>query len=88
MSSHPSYGSSFSFHFSEWNLKANGAEAADGDSLSYLDMMERSMLEERRRQRERAIMEEGKALWQAKKRDQLEVEIREQEEVDLLKFSF
>lgn len=41
------------------------------------------MLEERRRQRERAIMEEGKALWQAKKRDQLEVEIREQEEVGL-----
>ena len=43
--------------------------------------MERSMVEERRRQRERAIMEEGRALWQNKKREQLELEIREQEEV-------
>ena len=43
--------------------------------------MERSMMEERRRQRERAIMEEGRNLWQAKKRDQLETELREQEEV-------
>ena len=65
----------------EWNLKPSGAEAIDGDSLSYMDMMERSMVEERRRQRERAIMEEGRALWQNKKREQLELEIREQEEV-------
>ena len=41
------------------------------------------MVEERRRQRERTIMEEGRALWAAKKRDQLEVEIREQEQVRL-----
>ena len=53
----------------------------DGDSLSYLDMMERSIQEERRRERERNIMEEGKALWQQKKQEQLEVEIRDQEEV-------
>ena len=65
----------------EWALKPSGAEALDGDSLSYQDMMERSMVEERRRQRERQIMEEAKALWQAKKRDQLELEIKEQEEV-------
>ena len=33
------------------------------------------------RERERAIMEEGRSLWQNKKREQLEQEIREQEEV-------
>ena len=32
----------------------------DGDSLSYLDMMERSSQEERRRERERQLMDEGK----------------------------
>jgi hypothetical protein len=53
----------------------------DGDSLSYMDMMERSIVEEKRRQRERIIMQEGQALWQAKKHDQLELEIKEQEEV-------
>ena len=58
----------------------------DGDSLSYLDMMERSIQEERRRERERNIMEEGKALWQQKKQEQLEVEIRDQEEVQLGQF--
>jgi len=51
----------------EWNLKPSGTEALDGDSLSYTDMMERAMLEERRRERERAIMEEGRSLWQNKK---------------------
>jgi len=65
----------------EWNLKPSGTEALDGDSLSYTDMMERAMLEERRRERERAIMEEGRSLWQNKKREQLEQEIREQEEI-------
>ena len=54
---------------------------ADGDSLSYVDMMERSMAEERRRTRERAIMDEGRTLWQNKKREQLEQEIRDVEEV-------
>ena len=58
----------------------------DGDSLSYLDMMERSIQEERRRERERNIMEEGKALWQQKKQEQLEVEIKDQEEVQLGQF--
>ena len=33
------------------------------------------------RERERGIMEEGRSLWQNKKREQLEQEIREQEEV-------
>ena len=55
----------------------------DGDSLSYQDMMERSMQEERRRQRERAIMEEGRAMWQQKKREQFELEVKEQDEVRL-----
>lgn len=63
----------------EWVLKT-GADM-DGDSLSYVDMMERSSVEERRRQRERAIMEEGKALWMAKKGEQLELELREQEQI-------
>ena len=58
----------------------------DGDSLSYQDMMERSMNEERRRQRERTIMEEGRAMWQQKKREQFELELKEQDEV-FLKFS-
>ena len=53
----------------------------DGDSLSYLDMMERSIQEERRRERERQIMDEGKQLWQLKKQEQLETEIKDQEEV-------
>ena len=68
-----------SFSFTEWNLKP-GMEV-DGDSLSYQDMMERSMQEERRRQRERAIMEEGRAMWQQKKREQFELEVKEQDEV-------
>ena len=44
-------------------------------------MMERSSAEERRRQRERKMMEEGKALWKAKKNEELELELRDQEEV-------
>ena len=44
-------------------------------------MMERSVLEERRRERERNIMQEGKALWLQKKQEQLEVELKEQEDV-------
>lgn len=39
------------------------------------------MVEERRRQRERAIMEEGKNLWMQKKQEQLDVELRDQEEL-------
>jgi len=52
--------------------------------LSYLDMMERHSAEERRRMREREIMEEGKALWLAKKNGELELEQREQEQVKIL----
>ena len=55
----------------------------DGESLAYQDLIERSMLEEKRRQRERGIMEEGRALWQNKKREELEREIRDVEEVSL-----
>ena len=47
-------------------------------------MMERSVLEERRRERERNIMQEGKALWLQKKQEQLEVELREQEDVSIV----
>ena len=66
------------FPIVEWNLKPT---ELDGDSLSYNDMMERSVLEERRRERERNIMQEGKALWLQKKQEQLEVELKEQEDV-------
>ena len=44
-------------------------------------MMERHSAEERRRLREREIMEEGRALWMAKKNEELELEHREQEQV-------
>ena len=56
--------------------------------MSYLDMMERHSAEERRRAREREIMEEGKALWMAKKNEELELEHRDQEQVRItLSFS-
>ena len=63
----------------EWNLKPGGYP--DGDSLAYQDLVERGMLAEKRRQHEKAIMEEGRALWQNKKRNELESEIRDIEEV-------
>ena len=64
----------------DWVLRTDNS--VDGDTcLSYLDMMERSSAEERRRQRERKMMEEGKALWKAKKNEELELELRDQEEV-------
>ena len=71
----------FFFPIVEWNLKPT---ELDGDSLSYNDMMERSVLEERRRERERNIMQEGKALWLQKKQEQLEVELKEQEDVSII----
>ena len=46
------------FLLADWVLRQD--TAIDGDSLSYLDMMERSTAEEARRERERVIMEEGK----------------------------
>ena len=66
--------------FPDWVLKVDSG--LDGDSLSYMDMMERHSAEERRRLRERDIMEEGRALWMAKKNEELELEHREQEQVD------
>eukprot|EP00094_Tigriopus_californicus_P007475 TCALIF_07197-PA protein Name:"Protein of unknown function" AED:0.23 eAED:0.23 QI:0/0.6/0.33/1/0.6/0.5/6/0/258 len=51
------------------------------DMTSYVDMMERNSAEERRRQRERIMMEEGKALWRAKKSEDLEMELKEQEQI-------
>ena len=43
--------------FADWVLKTE--QSVIGDSLSYLDMMERTNMEENRRARERQIMEEG-----------------------------
>lgn len=53
----------------------------DGNSLSYVDMMERSALEEQRREREKVMMEEGKTLWKAKKEGDLQMELKDQEQV-------
>ncbi len=53
----------------------------DGDSLSYMDMMERSVAEEARRARERTIMEEGRELWKSKKGEELQLELKDQEAV-------
>ena len=41
----------------DWVLKTE--QSVVGDSLSYLDMMERTNIEDHRRARERQIMEEG-----------------------------
>ena len=42
----------------DWVLKTE--HSLNGDSLSYLDMMERNYVEENRRKRERMIMDEGR----------------------------
>ena len=47
--------------FLDWVLKTD--HGLDGDSLSYLDMMERNKEEENRRARERIIMEEGRLVF-------------------------
>ena len=65
----------------DWVLRSDGGATLDGDSLSYLDMVERNSAEERRRARERVMMEEGTALWKAKKSEELELELRDQEKV-------
>ena len=44
--------------FPDWVLKTS--EDLDGVPLSYIDMLERSESEERRREREVQIMQEGK----------------------------
>ena len=48
------------YFFVDWVLKTD--HGLDGDSLSYLDMMERNKEEENRRARERIIMEEGRYI--------------------------
>jgi len=63
----------------DWVLKTDNG--IDGDSLSYLDMMERNSAEERRRARERVIMDEGRTLWEQKKKEDLEMDFRDVEEV-------
>merc|ERR1719410_2841862 len=62
----------------DWVLKTE--QSVIGDSLSYLDMMERTNMEENRRARERQIMEEGLSLWQQKKREDDDMNYREREE--------
>ena len=47
-------------YYLDWVLKTD--QGLDGDSLSYLDSMERSESEERKRQRERQLMEEGRCF--------------------------
>ena len=64
---------------SDWVLRTDAN--LDGDSLSYMDMLERNSAEERRRERERAMMEEGKALWKIKMDEEKEIELRSQQQV-------
>jgi len=53
----------------------------DGVSLSYIDMLERSESEERRKEREIRIMQEGKALWEKKKKEEEDLLFRDLEEL-------
>ena len=46
-----------------------------------MDMLERNSAEERRRERERTMMEEGKALWKIKMDEEKEIELRSQQQV-------
>jgi len=50
-------------------------------SLSYIDMLERTESEERRRDREVQIMQEGKALWEKKKKEEEDLLFRDLEEL-------
>ena len=63
----------------DWVLRTDAN--LDGDSLSYMDMLERNSAEERRRERERTMMEEGKALWKIKMDEEKETELRSQQQV-------
>ena len=63
----------------DWVLRTDAN--LDGDSLSYMDMLEQNSAEERRRERERAMMEEGKALWKIKVDEEKEIELRSQQQV-------
>jgi len=62
-----------------WVLKTE--HSLNGDSLSYLDMMERNNVEENRRARERIIMDEGRAMWDQKRKEDDDLMHRETEEV-------
>ena len=70
----------------DWVLRTDAN--LDGDSLSYMDMLERNSAEERRRERERTMMEEGKALWKIKMDEEREMELRSQQQVTTFSFTF
>lgn len=63
----------------DWVLKTD--HGLDGDSLSYLDMMERNKEEENRRARERIIMEEGRRLYNIKRQEEEQVNARDLEDI-------
>ena len=63
----------------DWMLKTD--QDLDGVPLSYIDMMERTESEERRREREKQIMREGKELWQKKKQEEEQLLFRDLEEL-------
>eukprot|EP00090_Calanus_glacialis_P013030 TRINITY_DN21643_c0_g1_i1.p1 TRINITY_DN21643_c0_g1~~TRINITY_DN21643_c0_g1_i1.p1 ORF type:complete len:462 (-),score=133.65 TRINITY_DN21643_c0_g1_i1:237-1583(-) len=62
----------------DWILKTEQSLA--GDSLSYLDKMERNKEEDTRKERERQVMQEGKALWERKRQEEEELQVRDVEE--------
>jgi len=62
----------------DWILKKEQSLA--GDSLFYLDKVERDNEEERRKEREMRVMQEGKALWERKRQDEEELQLRDVEE--------
>jgi len=63
----------------DWVLKTD--HGLDGDSLSYLDSMERNSQEEERRARERQLMDEGRQLWQQKRAEEQDLATRDVEEI-------
>eukprot|EP00090_Calanus_glacialis_P021912 TRINITY_DN33788_c0_g1_i1.p1 TRINITY_DN33788_c0_g1~~TRINITY_DN33788_c0_g1_i1.p1 ORF type:complete len:454 (+),score=113.33 TRINITY_DN33788_c0_g1_i1:334-1695(+) len=63
----------------DWVLKTD--QGFDGESLSYLDSMERSDSEERKRLRERQLMDEGRAIWEQKKQEEQDLLFRDVEEI-------
>jgi hypothetical protein len=63
----------------DWVLKTE--QSLGGESLSYLDMMERNVQEDNRRARERQIMDEGQQMWQQKKQEETDLNQREMAEV-------
>jgi len=63
----------------DWVLKTD--QGLDGDSLHYLDTMDRTDSEERKRLKERQVMEEGRALWERKKQEEQDLLFRDVEEI-------